>query len=76
MLLVSLKEINEKNLLKHINDINNAMKDTNSKYEHVKKESKDHNKKIIELQKEKKSVTTRWIRATSQIKRDDNLKSK
>ena len=37
MLLVSLKEINEKNLLKHINDINNAMKETNSKYEHVKK---------------------------------------
>ena len=56
-------------------ELNKKFYDMQKKYVAADKERKDLALKVATLEKEKKTVTERWVRATSQAKQDDKFKS-
>ena len=55
-------------------EINKRFYDLQKKYAAADKERKEFSHKVTLLEKEKKSVTERWVRAASQAKQDDKQK--
>ncbi len=57
-------------------ELNKKFYDLQKKYVIADKERKDLVQKMAALEKEKKTATERWVRATSQAKQDDKFKCK
>ncbi len=56
-------------------EINKKFYDLQKKYVSADKERKELAQKLAALEKDKKSLTERWVRATSQARQDDKQRS-